>query len=180
MSVPAPQRHTLRSLVVGHGGRLLLVTILLATLGSCGYSSKPLYNRNISTIAVPIFVNKSFRREWEFRLTEAICKDIDGLTPYKIVPQSRADTVLTGEIVDIAESVLTYEYGPNLPRETQLTIIVNFQWKDLRTGRVLVERKRFNRSATEIPLIGEHVADAQQGAVEMLARAIVEQLEKDW
>ena len=53
------------------------------------------------------FANKSFRREWEFRLTEALDKNIEFRTPYKIVSQDRADTVLTGEIVDLDENVLT-------------------------------------------------------------------------
>jgi hypothetical protein len=154
--------------------------LMLAALGGCGYSTKPLYNRSISTVAVPVFTNKTFRREWEFRLTEAVDKDIEAITPYKLAPQRHADSVLTGEIVDIQENVLTRQYGVNLPRETELTIIVNFQWKDLRSGRVIVERKQFNRSATEIPQIGEHVADAEQAAIEALARAIVDQMQRDW
>ncbi len=160
-------------------GVLLTLTGVFCTLG-CGYSSRPPYNTSVSTVAVPIFTNKTFRREWEFRLTEALDKNIESRTPYKLAEQSKADTVLTGEIVDIREDVLTRQFGVNLPRETQLTIVVDFQWKDLRTGKVLVERKQFNRSATEIPEIGEHVADAEQAAVENLARAIVDQMQKDW
>jgi hypothetical protein len=152
----------------------------LSTLPGCGYSSKSLYNRSVSTVAVPVFTNKTFRREWEFRLTEAIDKNIEAMTPYKLAPQRHADSVLNGEIVDIQENVLTRQYGVNLPRETELTIVVNFQWKDLRSGRLIVERKQFNRSSTEIPQIGEHVADAEQAAIEKLARAIVEQMQRDW
>ena len=154
--------------------------VLLGALSGCGYTSKSLYNKSVSTIAVPIFTNKTFRREWEYRLTEALDKNIEARTPSKLTPQSRADTVLSGEIVDIREDVLTRQFGVNLPRETQLTIVVNFIWKDRRSGRVLVERKQFNRSATEIPEIGEHLADAEQAAIENLARAIVDQLQQDW
>lgn len=157
-----------------------LLSMAFCLLASCGYSSKPLYTPSVKTIAVPIWGNKTFRREWEFRLTEAISKNIESRTPYKIVPQQRADTVLTGEIVDIQQTVLTRRYGTNLPRESQLIVVVNFTWKDLRTGRVIVERKQFNRSATEIPQIGERVVDAEQLAIERLAAAIVEQMQSDW
>jgi hypothetical protein len=159
---------------------LLCFAAACFTLQGCGYSTKPLYNRAYRTIAVPIFNNKTFRREWEFRLTEALAKNIESRTPYKIVAQDRADTVLTGEIVDVAQDVLTRRYGTLLPRESQLTVAVNFVWKD-RSGRLLVERRSFNRSSTEIPQIGERVEDAEQLAIERLAAAIVDQMQtSDW
>jgi hypothetical protein len=157
---------------------LLLIAAPLA--GSCGYSSKPLYNSAYRTVAVPIFGNRTFRREQEQRLTEALAKAIEHRTPYKLTTADKADTLLTGEIVDIDEDVLTRRQGTLLPRESQLTIAVNFTWKD-RAGRLLVERRNFNRSATEIPQIGERIQDAQQRAIENLANAIVDQMQKnDW
>jgi len=156
---------------------LMLTAAML--FSSCGYQTAPLYNKAYRTVAVPIFVNKTFRREWEFRLTEAVEKNILARTPYNIVKQDRADTVLTGEIVDIQENVLTRRLGTDIPRETQVTIFVNFTWKD-RTGRVLLERKAFNRSTTEIPQIGERIEDAEQLAVERLAQAIVDQMQSEW
>ena len=161
------------------GSPILLLCLLGATLSSCGYSSRPLYNTSYKTVAVPIFGNKSFRREWEFRLTEAITKNIEYRTPYKVVSQDKADTVLTGEIQNIEENVLTIRTATDVPRESQVTVIVNFTWKN-RSGRVLVDRKGFNRSATEIPQIGERVTDAEQLAVELVAAAIVDQMQMDW
>lgn len=157
-----------------------LALTMIAGLGGCGYSSKSLYSTAYKTIAVPIFGNKTFRRDWELRLTEAVDKSIEARTPYKLTPRERADTVLVGEIVDIQESVLTRRFAANLPRETELVVTVNFTWKDARTGRVLMQRKDFMRSATEIPELGERVADAEQLAIERCAQAIVSQLQKDF
>jgi len=160
--------------------KALLLLLAILPLASCaGYTTRPPYSRAYRTIAVPIFENKTFRREWELRLTEAIDKNIEARTPYKIVSRDKADTVLTGELVEIDENVLTQRLGINLPRESQLTAAVNFTWKD-KNGRILVERKEFNRSATEIPQIGERVEDAEQLAIERLAAAIVDQLQQDW
>lgn len=157
----------------------LLVTLAFSSL-SCGYSTKPTYMKSVRTVAVPIFENKTYRRDLEFRLTEAIDKNIEFRTPFKIAPESEADTVLTGSIVKVDEGVLTRRYGINLPRETQITIVVDFVWKDTRNGRIIVERKEFSRSSTEIPQLGERVTDAQQLAVERAAAAIVDQLQNDW
>ena len=159
--------------------RSLLVLLATLSLTACGYSTHSLYNTNYRTVAVPVFANKTFRREWEFRLTEAVVKNIESRTPYKVTKQDHADTVLSGEIAEIQENVLTERTGTDLPRETQLTVVVNFTWKD-RTGRVIVERKGLNRSATEIPQLGESVVDAEQLAVERLAAAIVDQMQKEW
>jgi len=161
------------------GVAIATVALVSTALASCGYSTKPLYSASYKTIAVPIFANKTFRREWEFRLTEALAKNIEYRTPYKVVSQDRADTVITGEIVDITENVLTRRFGTNIPRESQLTIVVDFTWKD-RSGKVLVQRRGFNRSSTEIPQLGERVTDAEQLAVERLAAAIVDQMQSEW
>jgi hypothetical protein len=169
---------------LGCCGRGAAVFSLLACsfvfLSSCGYTSKPAYNASVRTVCVPIWENHTFRREWEFRLTEAIDKNIEYRTPYKLAPRNEADTILTGEIVDIQEGVLTNRFGTDLPRESELTVVVNFVWKDLRSGKILVERKALNRSATEIPQQGERVEDAEQLAVERLATAIVDQMQADW
>lgn len=160
--------------------RMLVILLALLPLASCGYSTHPLYNAAYHTISVPIAENRSFRQGWEFHLTEALDKNIEFRTPYKIVgSQDKADTVLTCEIVDIQDNVLTRRPDTTIPRETQVTIIVNFTWKD-RNGRLLVERKEFNRASTEIPQIGERVDDAIRLAVERLAAAIVDQMQTQW
>lgn len=158
----------------------LALALFLLTTASCGYSTKPTYMKSVRTVAVPIFENKTFRRDWEFRLTEAIDKNIESRTPFKIAPEGEADTILSGAIVKIDESVLTRRYGLNLPQESQLTVVVNFVWKDTRNGRIIVERKEFARSATEIPQLNERVMDAEQLAIERAAAAIVDQLQTDW
>jgi hypothetical protein len=160
--------------------RLLAVAALALMMGSCGYTSKGLYNSSVRTVSVPVFANKTFRREWEFKLTEAIDKNIENRTPYKLASTKDADTELTGTIVEMEQNVLTRRVGTILPRETEVVVVVDFTWKDLRSGRVIVERKNFNRSSTEIMQIGERVADAEQLAIERLAAAIVEQMQSEW
>lgn len=158
----------------------LILIAFAPLLSSCGYTAGHLYNSSVRTVAVPVFVNKTFRREWEMRLTEAIDKNIEYRTPYKVSYAKSADTILSGEIIAIQENVLTERIGTNIPRENQLTVVVNFTWKDARTGRVLVERKNFVRSATEIPQINERVEDAEQLAIERTAQGIVDQMQQDW
>ena len=157
------------------------VLMLLAILpAGCGYTMKSVYPAGIATIAVPIWKNNTFRRGLEFRLTEAIDKNIESRTPYRLAPMNQADTELTGTIETVSEGVLSNSFQTNLPQETQITLVVNFTWRNLRTGTVLSRRVNFAASSTEIPQIGQQLPDAQQMAVERMARAVVNEMRKSW
>jgi hypothetical protein len=166
------------------GFRLLSAAILLALLGilpaGCGYTMQSIYPSGIHTVAVPIWKNRTFRRGLEFQLTEAIDKNIESRTPYRLAPVNQADTELTGTIESVTEGVLSNSFQTNLPQETQITLVVNFTWRDLHSGKILSRRVDFAAASTEIPQIGQQLPDAEQMAVERMARAVVNQMEKSW
>ena len=65
-----------------------------------------LYRPELRTIYVPVFESESFRPNLGERLTEAVVKEIELKTPYKVVATPNADSVLRGRIVvekDFAE-----------------------------------------------------------------------------
>ncbi len=158
----------------------LLMTVALLLTGGCGYTGQSLYPSGIQTVAVPIWKNNTFRHQLGFRLTEAIDKNIESRTPYRLASIKHADTVLRGKIVQVQETLLSSSFETNLPQETQVTIVVDFTWRDLRNGKILSERKEFARSANTIPQIGQQLADAEQTAMEKLARAVVAQMQKSF
>ncbi len=159
---------------------VVLVAVAGMALAGCGYTARSIYPTDIATVAVPVFKNTTFRRNLEFELTEAIDKNIEARTPYKISGESHADSILTGKIVSVQENVLTNRLQNNLPQETQVTIVVNFTWKDTRTGKVLVRRVNFARSSTTVPQIGQRLADAENAAIDSLARSIVDEMQMPW
>lgn len=164
-------------------GRMLGIFALAAAglaLTGCGYTGQSLYPSGIRTVAVPIWKNNTFRHQMGFHLTEAIDKNIESRTPYRLASLKHADSVLRGTIVQVQETLLSNSFQTNLPQETQVTVVVNFTWKDLRTGKILSERKMFARSANTIPQIGQQLSDAEQTAMEKLARAIVAQMQKSF
>src|SRR5208283_3644753 len=107
------------------------------------------------TVAVPIFTNKDFRRGVEFQLTEAVKKQIEARAPYKVVARDHADTVLEGQITSINMDTLSRDFQTNLPREQLLKIKLDFMWKDMRTGQVLMQRKGFSKQVVYFPSLGE-------------------------
>jgi hypothetical protein len=155
-------------------------TLATATENGAGPTSRSLYRDDVRTVAVPIFTNRTFERNVEFDLSKAVVNYLESSTPYKVVPKERADTILEGEITRVDIDTVSQDASTSLPQEQLLTIRVNFTWKDLRTGRILTQRKHFDQSGTYYPTLGEGRFVGAQQNVERLAIAIVQELQADW
>ena len=145
-----------------------------------GYQWRSLYREDVRTVAVPIFQNKSFRRGVEFGLTQALVTQIESKSPYKVVPRERADTILEGQIVEVRLQNVSTESELAIPQEQLYVVTVDFTWKDLRTGRILTERRNFQQTNTFYPTLGEGEFVGSQLNVERLALAIVQEMQADW
>ena len=160
-------------------GSLMLVYTLLG-LGFCGcaemsgYSSESLFPEEVSSVCLEMFDNQSFRRGVEDELSEAA-------TPYKIISsKDRADTVISGQIVQVGELVLSVERetGRPLEREVLLRAVVN--WKNLKTGELLIDNHTVSASASYSEYQKQDFSYASALAANKLARRIVELMEKEW
>ena len=68
--------------------------------GCAGYQigNQTLYPAHISTVYVPVIESASFRRNLAEWLTEAVVKEIELKTPYKVVGSPSADSILSGRL----------------------------------------------------------------------------------
>jgi Lipopolysaccharide-assembly len=147
---------------------------------SSAYRWQSLYRGDIRTVAVPIFSSKSFQRGVEFNLTKAVVQQMEARTPYKVVSRENADTVLEGEIEGVRVENISSNDRTTTPQEQLLTVRVNFVWKELKTGRILCERRGFEQSSAYYPSLGEGRFAGTEIAIERLAVGIVHELESDW
>jgi hypothetical protein len=171
---------------------LIVCVALLLLISGCGYhlSGNPdnepgyqwhgLYRDDVKTVAVPIFGNRTFVQGAEFKLTKAVIGDIEGQTPYKVVPKERADTVLECDIVNTRTVTLSNNHGSAVPMEQMFVFIVRFTWRDLRTGKILLKRDGFEQTSPYYPTLGEDQWVGQQLNIERLALAIVQEMQADW
>lgn len=146
-----------------------------------GYSNESLFPEDVHTVCVTMFDNRSFRRNLEYDLTDALAKRIEAQTPYKIVSdQDRADTVITGQIVTISDSALTMdrELGQALEKELNVTAVVS--WKNLKTGDLLIDNKTVVASADYSQFLNQGVGYAKNVAANKLAEQIVGLMEEKW
>jgi hypothetical protein len=168
---------------------MLLITVALSGCGyhlsgtpdtDPNYHFKTLYRDDVQSVAVPIFANRTYYQGAEFRLTKAIIGQLEGQSPYKVVPKERADTILEGEIINARINTLSENRISAVPQEQIYALVVKFTWRDLRSGKILVKRQSFEQTAPYYPTLGEDQFVGQQQNIERLALAIVQELQADW
>ena len=166
---------------------MCLAVVWAATMLGCsntdprvGYTNRSLFDESIKSVEVRIFSTKEFRRGLEYELTEALVKRIEADTPYKVLKGPQADTVLEGQLVVVRQAVLADKYGSDLPAEKQQQLVVNFTWKDRRSGQILAEDSNLRVVAEYAPPVGETFFTGQQELMDEMARKIVSRMREPW
>jgi hypothetical protein len=157
------------------------VTPLVFFCGCAGYSNKSLFPEDVGSVYVEMFDNKSFWRGVEYELTDALAKRIETETPYKIISdKSRADTIISGQIVSIDESWLSTERQTGRPMEKEVEVRAVVNWKNLKTGELLIDNKTISASANYSHWQEQGFRYGSTLAANNLAQKIVELMEKQW
>lgn len=149
---------------------------------SQGYSFTAARNTGTRTIAVPVFTNDTFSHGMEVKLTEAIVKELQRSSPWRVVSGPSAQTVLTGSITASELKPLSTASGTGLVMEQGVVVSVDFEWRDRASGEVLMARKDFKALESFVPArgTGERLELGQHAAVQELARRIVNELRSSW
>jgi hypothetical protein len=171
-------------------GRASLLLVLIVTLPGCaGYQlgDRSLFRPDIRTVHVPVVQSESFRRYLGERLTEAVCKQIELRTPYKLVDADAADSVLNVRLVSDTKKVLNNNRFSE-PRDIETDFFIQTSWVD-RRGSVIMSHDgvpagpllvNIGQQANFVPEGGQSLATAQQEAIDKLAQQIVGQMELAW
>lgn len=167
--------------------RLGAIAGLASMLGACandparGYAFGSAHSEDIRTIEVPIFENDSYDTGIEPLLTEALVKEIQRTTPWRVVPGT-GDTRLEAAVRDAGYARLSRASGTGLTQEGLRDLTVDFVWRDNRTGDVLATRRGLRVHSAFVPQrgVGEPADVGQWNAAEELARAIVLELRAVW
>jgi hypothetical protein len=168
---------------------MVAVAMLIATGGCAQYrfGSTSLYPPDIQTVYVPVFESDSLRRNLGERLTEAVIKEIELKTPYKVVSSPDADSVLTGRILNDIKRV-TVEDPYDQQRENEITLIAQVNWVDRRgdligsRGTLAIPESLVMLAGTSkvVPEFGQSIATGHQQSIDRLAAQIVSLMETPW
>ncbi len=172
--------------------RWLVLSALLSVLPLAGCARyqighRKLYRPDVRTVHVPMFQSDSLRPGLGERLTEAVIREIQLRTPYKVVATPEADSTLSGRISRESKRVMARNRN-NDGRGIQTEMDVEVGWVSCR-GDVLMQTTAIPfaplglaaaNNSYFIPEAGQSLATAQQDTIERLAREIVGQMEIWW
>ena len=167
-------------------GLLLGLAVVFTGCATYQIGNRSLYPQDVRTVYVPMFDSDSFRRNLGERLTEAVMKEIENKTPYKVVSTSNADSILSGRIVGETKRVVT-ENSYDDPRRLDVDLRIEVSWVD-RGGGILYdgcvtlppELTTVSAAAGFVPEYGQSVATAHQAAIQRAAQQIVGMMEAPW
>lgn len=168
----------------------LLIATIIAAFSGCssnpneGYTigTGASFSRDIRTVYVPMFQNPTYSKGLEFELTDAVVKEIQRSTPWKVTSSGGADTVLEGTITDVELRKLATQRDSGVVQEQAVTMTVAFAFKDTRTGKTIVGREKFSASESFIPAnpVRERIESGENATIQRLARDIVSELRSSW
>lgn len=166
---------------------IILAIFALVVLSSCasdpsrGYSLASTIPGSGQSIAIDIFDNYTFSKGVEVELTEAIIKELQRKTPLRVT-RGQADTSLTGVVRAVDMKQVARDSTTGLVDQIAVKITVDFEWKDNRTGTVLVGRRGFSAVETFVSGMGsnEPVELGRRGASQRLASDLVGELRSAW
>lgn len=168
---------------------LTFTGIAVNILGCAGYQigNDTLYNTSIKTIYVPMVKSDVLRPQLGERITEAVVKEIELRTPYKVVRDNCADAVLNIQLTNYNQGI-NFKDTWGGPRQESLDMRVKIELVDRKTqfmesgGEFAVDRDDtfIMGSGCLIAVAGQSTATEQQEAIDKLAARIVNVLEKAW
>ena len=141
----------------------------------------PFDTTEVKTVAV-FFKSNVFRRDLEKQLTEAVIKEINLRTPYRVVGNhAEADSLLTGTITSDNKNLIV-EAPTNLPRELNAAIVVVANWTH--NPPTDIESQRLPTTISEtinfIPEVGETAVSGYNHVIQSIAKQIVDMMEQPW
>ena len=147
-----------------------------------GYAATSPFPSKYRSVALPVFRNDSLMRGFERDLADALVKQVEQSTPYKVRSEAAADTALRGTITSVDLVQLSKDPGTGLANEMMVRMRVDFEWTDLRTGERIVAKSGVESSALFVPSYParEPLELGRFVAVEQLARDLVAAMQSNW
>lgn len=168
--------------------RTLAIGVVLVGLAGCasdptqGYSFAESMPQDLKSVSIPVCENYTYDLGLEALVTEAVIKEMQRSTPLKVVSRGAADSELKVIITKSELRRLSVQKKTGFSQELGVTLTVDFEWKDVRSGEMIVSRRDFAAAETFVPAnpSGERLDNGRVGAASRLARDLVWELRSNW
>ncbi len=125
-----------------NSARLVAALWVVLAVAGCGYGTNTRTAKDIKTIYVPFFENKTSEPRLEIEVTERIIQNLVNDNTLKVVPENGADAVLDGEIVSFRREPFSFNQNLNA-EEYHIVITVTCTLFNRRTNEPIWEKRNF-------------------------------------
>jgi outer membrane lipopolysaccharide assembly protein LptE/RlpB len=147
---------------------------------SCGYHQGGKASRlptTVHTLAIPAFVNQTHTYRVENILTNAVVREFNTRTTYRVVPDvNGADAILRGVVVSTQTSPVTYDSASGRASSALVTVTMKVTLTD-KNNRVLYENQNYlYREQYQISREISSFFEEESPALDRLSRDFARQL----
>ena len=161
---------------------LVLVATACESDPSRGWTVGTTYNTDIKTVAIPVVQNETFDREVGYLLTNALIREVQTRTPWRVTSEIAADTVLDVTITDVKLRALSSSRLTKLDQEMAVQLTVDWNWERMDDSSTITGWKGMGTAGLFFPSnpLGEPIELGRLQSVELMARAIVDRMAESW
>ena len=157
-------------------------TLILFGISGCGYHTLGAATHlppNVKTLQVPVFATRTDFSGAETAMTEAVIREFETRTRFRVTTHDDADAVLEGTILKQATTPLTYNSSTQQTSSFVITIVASVTLT-ARDGKVLYQNKNYvfreqYQASTNLPTFFQE----DPAAIQRLSRAFAKQLVAD-
>jgi hypothetical protein len=170
-----------------HRSSLIVLLLLCVGCGRYMIGNRTLYPPDIQTVYVPMFDSNSYRRGLGEMLTEAVVKEIEARTPFKVVNTPDADSILSGKILMDNKGIMV-KPPTDEQRLVQFTMRIEVSWLDRRGGSIHQTQSIpmpdsllvVDQTSLYVPEDGQSISTVEMQDIQRLASQIVSLMESPW
>ena len=154
----------------------------LALLAGCGYSTTSRTAKDIKSIYVPFFENKTPEPNLEISVTERIIQNLIADNTLKVVPENAADATLDGEIVEFKNQPFSFNQDLNA-EEYHVVVRVVVSLFNRRTNEPIWQKRAFVGDGSyfvEQVEDGRTFDDAVEESIREITERILNLTVQDW
>jgi hypothetical protein len=140
------------------------------------------YDAGIRTIAIPVVKNATYDREMGYLLTNALIREVETRTPWRVVDETVADTLLEVSVTRVDLKQLSQSRLTKLDQEMAVQLTVDWNWERLDDNTTITGWEGMGTNGLFFPSnpLGEPIELGRLESVQMMARAIVDRMAESW
>lgn len=140
------------------------------------------YNTDIKTVAIPVVQNNTFDREVGYLLTNALIREVETRTPWRVASETVADTLLDVTITEVDLRALSQSRLTKLDQEVAVQLTVDWNWERMDDSSTITGWDGMGTAGMFFPSnpLGEPIELGRLQSVELMARAIVDRMAESW